>query len=257
MKKSMKISMMTALSISALTPVASMAATQDQLPAGFYNVENGEVISADSILFASNEEKLAIINNPEFYFIDEEGNAIKATALLTSKTDSELSDAIQTVEEVEKEHDVVFTPDGVEVNPEEPTPPGGGGGTPLAIKAAEIKVGDTVTNFTSIEGASATLNLSKMKPEDTATVATVTASTDSTLTLKYAGVSKKVELVKGVNTLSANDLIPGLNANTPLTISFLQKIANGSESLGVETTLVDTSSNETVSGTLTILIPAK
>ncbi|PIC69174.1 hypothetical protein CSV77_15080 [Sporosarcina sp. P16b] len=257
MKKSMKISMMTALSISALTPVASMAATQDQLPVGFYNIETGEVLSADSILFASNEEKLAIITNPNFYFIDEEGNAIKATALLTSKTDSELNDAIQTVEEVEKEHDVVFTPDGVEVKPEEPTPPGGGGGTPLAIKEATIKVGADLINFTSVQGASATLDLSKLNPDATATVATVTASTDSTLTLKYAGASKKVELVKGVNTLSANDLIPGLNPNTPLTISFLQKIANGSESLAIETTLVDTSSTVKVTGTLTILIPAE
>lgn len=244
MKKSMKISMMTALSISALTPVASMAATQDQLPVGFYNIENGEVISADSILFASNEEKLAIINNPNFYFIDEEGNAIKAKALLSSKTDSELNDAIQTVEEVEEEHDVVFTPDGVEVKQ-------------LAITQATITVGGIPIGFTAVKGASATLDLSELNPDATATVATVTASTDSMLTLKFAGVSKNVELKKGVNTLSANDLIPGLNPNTPLTISFLQQIANGAESLAIATTLVDTSSNETVTGTLTILIPAK
>ncbi|PIC56139.1 hypothetical protein CSV80_15855 [Sporosarcina sp. P12(2017)] len=127
----------------------------------------------------------------------------------------------------------------------------------LAIKEATIKVGNDLINFTAVEGASAKLDLSELKPEATATVATVTASTDSMLTLKFKGVSKEVILNKGVNTLSANDLIPGLNPNTPLTISFLQQIANGAESLAIATTLVDTSSNETVTGTLTILIPAK
>ncbi|PIC95694.1 hypothetical protein CSV69_10160 [Sporosarcina sp. P26b] len=132
MKKSMKISMMAALSISALTPVASIAAEQDQLPAGFYDVKTGEVISADSLLFASNEEKLAILTNPNFYYVNEEGNVIKATSILTAKTDAEVNDAIQTVEEVEKELDVEFTAGGVIINPdpEEPTPPGGGG-TPV------------------------------------------------------------------------------------------------------------------------------
>lgn len=253
MKKSMKISMMAALSISALTPVASMAAQQEQLPTGFYNIETGEVLSVDSILFASNEEKLAIITNPNFYFIDEEGNAIKATALLTAKSDSELNDAIQTVEEVEKEHDVVFTPDGVEVKPEVPTPPVE---TEPAITKAALTVGGNTIDFTDIVGANATLDLSSMDPKASATEATVTASTNSTLTLVYGEVTKSLELTKGQQTVTPESLEKPLNANTPLTVEFLQKLAGDKTELKIGVTLTNnTGVSKTTSGTLTIKLP--
>lgn len=126
------------------------------------------------------------------------------------------------------------------------------------LTKANIAVAGEPVEFTSVTGASATLDLSGLAPASTATVAKVTASEAATLTLSYKGVTKKVELVKGENTLSASDLIPGLKPSTPLTIGFLQSL-NASGTLDVTTELKDktTEAGQTVSGVLTLVYDAK
>lgn len=147
--------MMAALTVSALTPVASIAAETEKLPTGFYDTENGSLIPASTFMFMTVEEKLAILKSPNFYFIDKEGNAIKATAIIDAKTDEVLEDSIQTVEEVENELEIEFTPDGVK--PVEPTPPGGGGvswpGNPDVKEYIDGMVGELISgqNMYSID----------------------------------------------------------------------------------------------------------
>lgn len=121
------------------------------------------------------------------------------------------------------------------------------------ITKATIVIGDQEVEFTEVEGATASLDLTGLDSEQTATVATVTASEKSTLTLEYKGKTKDVKLEKGENSLTAQDLLPGLNENTPLTIAFLQSL-NEDGALNVTTSLKDytTEKGQIVAGTLTI-----
>lgn len=243
-----------ALVAAAVVPTAGFAATQDKIEPGLYftNTESGKgefySFKAWKHLTAAAQSNLVLKykqENVKIYIgvidkvatlskVSEEKNFDKAA------TDYTGTEIVGTFVDATTNEDIVI---GEVVTPE--------------ITAAKIAIGNTIVDFTSLDGATSNLDLSALKPTDTATLATLTVSADSELTLEYKSVEKKIELKKGVNSLSAQDLIPGLNENTPLTVAFLQSISNGENPLNITTTLTDASDkSNTVAGTLTIKIPA-
>ncbi|WP_269466685.1 M20/M25/M40 family metallo-hydrolase [Sporosarcina ureae] len=121
-----------------------------------------------------------------------------------------------------------------------------------SITAVSFLVGGESVKFTGVEGASASIDLSGLDAETTATEAIITATKNSTMTLTYGDKKKVIELKKGENTFTPSDLIPGLEEGTSLSISFLQSLE--AEGLLKITTLLDnsTGSEEGIAGTLTI-----
>ncbi|PIC95697.1 hypothetical protein CSV69_10175 [Sporosarcina sp. P26b] len=123
MKNKMKISMIAALSLSAITPVMSLAAEEVKVPSGFYDTKEGGFIEVNSFIHMSLSKKLNILQNSAFYYLDGTGNALQVTNIIESETDDILLQAVKTVEEVQEELDVVFVPNGVEIKPPVTSPP--------------------------------------------------------------------------------------------------------------------------------------
>lgn len=126
MKNKMKISMVAALSLSAVTPVMSFAAEEVIVPSGFYDTKGGEFIETNSFIYMNVTEKLSILQNPAFYYLDGNGNALQVIKIIESESDEVLEKEIKAVEEIQQELDIVFVPGGVEIKPPitiPPTPP--------------------------------------------------------------------------------------------------------------------------------------
>lgn len=244
LKKTTKISLAAVLATSALTPVMAFAATEDVAPAGFYNVETGSVTDMDSFIFLSPKEKLNILNNTkgEYYFLTGEGKAIKPEVLLTATTNEQVEAQTEDVAVIEARLNVKFTEEGVEFPK-----------STEKIESATLTIGNQVVNFTVTDAATATLDLTAVSKTSTATRATVVASDNATLRLTLGNQVKNVELAKGLNTLTANSLVPGVSDNVPLTIETLQKFAKNGQ-ITVGTSLKD-SKGGVAKGQLTINVP--
>lgn len=115
MKKSTIISAASILAFSALTPAVSIAAENDNagsVAPGFYNIKTGKVILASSFIFIEAVEKLQVLLGENYYFVDGEGNALKATYLVHAKTNSEIEEQMELETDIEERFKVELTPDG-------------------------------------------------------------------------------------------------------------------------------------------------
>ncbi len=115
MKKSIIFSMTAALTLSALTPVVSIAAENNAVSEyakpGLYNVKTGEVVLTNSFIDLKTSEKVKFLTDENYYFADGIGGAIKALHIVTS-SDSTLESKIVLQTDVEKEFNVKLTADG-------------------------------------------------------------------------------------------------------------------------------------------------
>lgn len=137
MKKATKVSLVTALAVSALTPAMAIGAETNNAAPGFYNVDSGVVVSADAFVLLSNTEKVNLLQNSNVYYADGEGKVVQATKIIDSATDAALVAALFPQTELEADKNVTLTPDGTVVK-------GDKGETTVqsvkAINANELKV---------------------------------------------------------------------------------------------------------------------
>ncbi|PIC67966.1 hypothetical protein CSV78_04015 [Sporosarcina sp. P16a] len=115
MKKATKVSLVAALAVSALTPAMAIGAETNNAAAGFYNVDNGQVVTADAFVLLSNTEKVNLLKNSNVYYADGEGKVVQATKIIDSKTDAALVAALFPETELEADKNVTLTPEGTVV----------------------------------------------------------------------------------------------------------------------------------------------
>lgn len=137
MKKATKVSLVAALAVSALTPAMAIGAETNHAAPGFYNVDNGKVVTADAFVLLSNTEKTNLLQNSNVYYADGAGKVVQATKILTASTDAELVAALFPETELEADKNVTLTPEGTVV-------PGESAGLKVesvkAINATQVEV---------------------------------------------------------------------------------------------------------------------
>lgn len=113
MKKALKITLGTALAVSALTPVAAFAA-EEVAPTvakdGFYNITTGAFYTSDAFKALSKDERKAVIKDADFYLVFK--GTVYSGLDIALKTSEELATAGTPEVDFEATHEVQFTADG-------------------------------------------------------------------------------------------------------------------------------------------------
>ena len=183
MKKALKITMGTALAVSALTPVAAFA-NEDVTPAtvakdGFYNITTGVFYTSKDFKALSKDDQKAVIKDTDFYLVFK--GTVYSGLDIALKTTEELATA--GVEEVdfEETHGVELSADGKVLKDGVDIAPGKA--LEAAIKAAE----DAITALPAVD---------ELTLEDEAAVEAAQALVDAVLALDENAVVANVDVLE-------------------------------------------------------------
>ncbi|PIC69171.1 hypothetical protein CSV77_15060 [Sporosarcina sp. P16b] len=228
MKKATKVSLVAALAVSALTPAMAIGAETNHAAPGFYNVDNGNVVTADAFVLLSNTEKVNLLKNSNVYYADGEGKVVQATKIIDSKTDAALVAALFPETELEADKNVTLTPEGTVV-------PGQSAELKVqsvsAINAKEIKVtfNQKVTKATAEFAAANNGTIQVKKAGDAAalTVASKLAADGMSATLTLDGATVLAndtgyDVTVGTGVL--NEKGEGLKQASTTTFQFSDKV---------------------------------